>query len=100
MKHSLRQDGESVRLSFEGDIDMHVAPELRQVLRQALDDKPRTVVIDLGQVPFVDSSAIATIIEALKLARKQEATLRLENCQESVRDTFAIAGLTQLLGIQ
>lgn len=99
MKHSLRQDGESTRLSFEGDLDMHVAQELRQVLRQTLDDKPRVVVLDMGLVPFVDSSAIATIVEALKLARKQAATLRLESCQESVRDTFEIAGLTQLLGI-
>jgi anti-sigma B factor antagonist len=99
MKHSLRQDGESTRLSFEGDLDMHVAQELRQVLRRTLDEKPHVIVLDMTQVPFVDSSAIATIVEALKLARKQAATLRLESCQESVRDTFEIAGLTQLLGI-
>jgi anti-anti-sigma factor len=99
MKHQVEKRGGSVRVAIEGDIDLHVAPELREVLSRVLDEKPERLVIDLAQVPFVDSSAVATLVGALKRIRKWSGTLQVENCQEAVRDTFDIAGLTRILGI-
>jgi anti-sigma B factor antagonist len=99
MTYEVRRNGTEVRLLAEGDIDMHVAPELRKVLRQIVAEKPSLVIVDLAKVPFVDSSGIATLVEALKLLRQGTSSLRVENCQEPVRDTFDIAGLTKILGI-
>ena len=99
MKCSIQDEDGGVRVQPEGDIDMHVAPELRKILHQMLGDRPSHVTVDLSQVPFVDSSGIATLVEALKLSRQQGGTLKVEGCQETVRDTFDIAGLTGILGI-
>jgi len=99
MKHTVTTDRNEVRLAIEGEVDLHVAPELRSILRQAGLARPGVIVVDLAGVPFIDSSGIATIVEALKIARKWSGKLRVENCQEAVRDTFEIAGLTGILGI-
>jgi anti-anti-sigma factor len=99
MKTEVKKTGTGVRVVIEGDIDLHVSPELRDVLSKALDAKPELLVVDLALVPFVDSSAVATIVGALKRIRQWSGALRVENLQEAVRDTFDIAGLTRILGI-
>lgn len=99
MKCSVEAKDSGVRVAPEGDIDMHVAPEFRKVLRKVLDERPAAVTVDLAKVPFLDSSGVATIVEALKLSRQRGSSLRVEGCSRSVRDTFEIAGLTKILGI-
>lgn len=99
MNHEIRAEKTGVRVVLEGEIDMHVAQELRGILRKASETKPALVLVDLAGVPFMDSSGIATIVEALKIVRKGAGKLKVENCQDAVRDTFEIAGLTEILGI-
>lgn len=99
MKHEVKTETDHVRVTMEGEIDLHVAPEFRSILKQASNTRPPLLVVDLTGVPFIDSSGIATIVEALKNARKWSGALRVENCTEAVRDTFEIAGLTAILGI-
>ena len=88
-----------LRIVLEGEIDLHVAAELRGALRKAAETKPLLIIADLGCVPFIDSSGIATIVEALKNVRRWSGKLKVENSQEAVRDTFEIAGLTEIHGI-
>jgi len=99
MKHEVRNETAAVRLVIEGDVDLHVVAELRRVFRTTFSGKPKLLVVDLGAVPFIDSSGIAAIVEALKHARQWEGVVRVENPREAVRDTFDIAGLTAILGI-
>lgn len=99
MKHELKTEKDHARVLIEGEVDMHVAPELREVLRKVAALKLPKVIVDLNGVSFIDSSGIATIVEALKNVRKSAGKLVVENCQEAVRDTFEIAGLTEILGI-
>lgn len=99
MNCSIQNENGGVRIRPEGDVDMHVAPQLRKIFHKVLEDVPSHITVDLSDVPFMDSSGIATIVEVLKLSRQQGGSLRIEGCQETVRDTFDIAGLTGILGI-
>lgn len=90
----------TLRLSPEGELDMHLAPEFRKALHGELSSPLTDVVIDLGKVPFIDSSILATLVDGLKIARKKKATFRVENCQPAVRDTFEIARLLDSFGIK
>ena len=99
MKYSIRDEKDGVRIIPESDLDMKVAPELRKILHRLLAGNPRRITVDLSRVSFIDSSGIATIVEALKLLRKREGTVKVEGCSDTIRDTFEIAGLTRILGI-
>ena len=99
LKYQIKVEKSAVRISLEDDLDMHVAGELRQVLHGTFETKPILVIVDLADVRFIDSSGIATLIEALKNLRKWNGALRVENSSDIVRDTFDIAGLREILGI-
>lgn len=100
MKSDLRREGDLAQITVEGDVDMHVVADLRKTIKRALQEKPKTLVVDLGGVEFMDSSGIAVLVEGLKLLRATKGALRLVRLTETVRDTIDVAGLTQILGVE
>lgn len=45
-----------------GVLDMATTPDVRSSLQQALDDGARIVVLDLTDVPLIDSTALGMIV--------------------------------------
>jgi anti-sigma B factor antagonist len=58
-----RRDG-AVVLSLAGELDLYNAEEVRGALLEACADEPKTLVVDLAEVRFIDSTALGVLIEA------------------------------------
>ncbi|MBT8484881.1 MAG: STAS domain-containing protein [Phycisphaerales bacterium] len=91
--------GEALILTPIGEIDLSRAPALRTHLGAALKTGPRRLVIDLKQVPYMDSSGVATFVEAMQLARRADSELILCGLQDRVRSVFEIARLDMVFKI-
>jgi anti-sigma B factor antagonist len=79
-----------------GPIDLHVSPELRASLRTIIDDeKPKRLVVDLSQVPYIDSSGIAVLIGAMQSLEHEGGVFLIAGAQEGVRMIFESAKLDQ-----
>ncbi len=83
----------------EGDVDLHRSPALRDQLRKAAQKKPKRLVVDLSGVPYMDSSGVATLVEAMQITRKQSTALVLCGLQDRVRSIFEIARLDMVFKI-
>jgi anti-sigma B factor antagonist len=83
----------------EGDIDLARSPTLRSSLRQAQNTRPPRLIVDLGQVDYMDSSGIATLVEALQNARRASTRLVLCGMKDRVRSIFEIARLDTVFTI-
>ncbi|MEY2549392.1 MAG: hypothetical protein QOD64_1974 [Verrucomicrobiota bacterium] len=82
--------------SPEGAIDLHVSPELRASLRAIIDEeKPKRLVVDLSQVPYIDSSGIAVLIGAMQSLEHEGGVFLLAGAQDGVRTIFESAKLDQ-----
>ena len=82
--------------SPSGAIDLHVSPELRASLRAIIDDeKPKRLVVDLSQVPYIDSSGIAVLIGAMQSLELEGGTFMLSGAQNGVRMILESAKLDQ-----
>ncbi|MFT5424852.1 MAG: anti-sigma B factor antagonist [Phycisphaerales bacterium] len=81
------------------DIDMSRSPELRMILRGALDGGTKKLVVDLAKVEYMDSSGLATLVEVMRLAKTHNASLVLAALHEKVRAIFDIARLDQFFTI-
>lgn len=58
-----RRDG-GVVLALAGELDLYNAEEVRAALLDACAADPSVLVIDLGSVTFIDSTALGVLIEA------------------------------------
>ena len=83
-------------LPLEGEIDLHVAPQLSASLATLIATKPPQVVVDLSKVTYIDSSGLAALIEAMQNVARYGGKFALSGLQESVRPIFEIARLDQV----
>jgi anti-sigma B factor antagonist len=93
-----RRDGATV-LEPRGDVDLSTSKDLQVAIKQAMSDKPERVVVDLSSVSYMDSSGVATLVEAMQIARRQKTSLLLCGMQDKVRAIFEIARLDRVFVI-
>ena len=85
-------DGATV-LAPRGDIDMSRAPSFREHVRRAINTGTPKVVIDLSEVEYMDSSGLATLVEAMRNAKQASVELLLCGLHQKVFAIFEIARL-------
>jgi anti-sigma B factor antagonist len=83
-------------LAPSGELDLVALPELRARLRPAI--RPgATVVLDLQDVTFMDSSALSVVLTADRQLRATGGCLRLVNVADEVLRVLRICGLAERL---
>jgi anti-sigma B factor antagonist len=92
-------EGETV-LHAAGELDVNTSPELREHLARLINEGVRHIAVDLGEVSFVDSTALSVLVSALKRLRQSGGDLELASPNPSVRRVFEITGLTRLFTIR
>ena len=96
-----RAQGDAVLATVRGEIDLHNSPELRSALLQLLEEHktPARMILNLAQVPYMDSSAIAVLVETLQKLRKHNGRLFLTHLQPRVQGLLEIARLDSIFVI-
>lgn len=82
---------------LHGRVDVDSSPDVRDRLEAILasDPLPHTLIVDLAGVTSIEASGIATLIEALKVARHHDIRFNLEG-HGSVLQLFQSTGLLAL----
>jgi anti-sigma B factor antagonist len=83
-------------VAIHGRITIATSGEMRKTLSDALRAKPANLSIDLSDVSYLDTSGLATLLEALRTARKQGTRLILEGIHDQPRYLFEITHLDRL----
>lgn len=96
---SSQAQGDTTIVTPVGDIDLTGSPSLRAELKRVFDAKPVRIIVDLTQVPYMDSSGVATLVEAMQLTRKSKGKLLLCGLQDRVRGIFEIAKLDMVFTV-
>jgi len=80
-----------------GRVTVDSSPELRSQLLLLLNQpNPPTLIIDLSDLSFIDCSGIATLIEALRIARQRHTNLQLRGLRDAPRHLLEVTGLLHL----
>ena len=92
-----RKDGDALLASVRGEIDLHNSPELRTALIDLLTRaNPKKMILNLALVPYMDSSAIAVLVEMLQKLRRSGGKICLTNLQPRVKGLLEIARLDSI----
>lgn len=77
-----RREGGAVCVRLDGEIDLLAGEALREAIRGALDDGTDDgVIIDLGEVTFLDCSAIGILVSGRTLAHERGRRYELRNAR-------------------
>ena len=92
------RSGSDVTVHVNGRIDVDSSPDVRDRLLAILSGKQllHAVTVDLAGVMFIEASGVATLVEALKIARHRQIRLHLQGLHGSVLRLFEVTGLLPL----
>jgi anti-sigma B factor antagonist len=98
MEYEVTQRDGAVIASFSGDVDLQSSPEARKILLECVEKK-MPVLVDLSGVNYIDSSGIASLVEALQTARKGGGDLFLVSVSEAALRVLELARLDKVFSI-
>ena len=86
-------------LPLEGEIDLHISPNVTASLSMMIEKKPKQLIVDLSRVTYIDSSGLAALIEGMQNVEEYGGKFALAGLQETIRTIFEIARLDQVFQI-
>ena len=88
----------SVVVTLGGEVDLQHSPRLRKVLMELMGLR-RAVVVDMAGVAYIDSSGIASLVEAYQTARRQAGRFTLAAISAPAMRVLRLARLDQVFAI-
>lgn len=86
-------------LRVNGEVDVYTAPEVRERAVQLLADDFVHLIVDLGDVVFLDSTGIGALVGVLRRVRTQDGSLMLVTSSDRLLNIFEVTGLGNVFDI-
>lgn len=87
-------------VAVDGELDLNAAPGLRQAIGAAIEAGATTVVVDLSEVTFIDSTAIGVLLAARERLRRTGGDLELACTEPNVLRVLEIVGLRAVASVR
>src|SRR5262245_2284747 len=86
-------------LSLQGEIDLHVSPDVSRSIDSMVKKKPERIVIDLARATYIDSAGLAALILAMQQVEAYGGKFFLAGLHETMRSILATSRLDQVFQI-
>lgn len=90
--------GEYAVVALQGDVDLQNSPRVRKSLLQCLSEG-RNVLVDMAAVTYIDSSGVASLVEAFQTARKAGIRFALVGVSAAAMRVLQLARLDRVFAI-
>ena len=83
---------------LEGEIDLYCSGDARKAILSQIGAM-KHVMVDLSQVKYIDSSAIASLVEGIQMARHAELEFSLISVSAEAMQVIKLARLDKVFNI-
>ena len=94
--------GETAGISFVkvlGEVDVSCADELRTSISRVMEHEGKGILIDVADMPYIDSTGIGVLVGAAHAAAEQGITFSVAHPQRNVARVLELLGVQGDLGI-
>ena len=98
MNISTVDKGGAVVVTLQGEVDLQTSPDVRKALLGEVEAK-KTVIVAMGGVEYIDSSGVASLVEAYQVARKHGSPFSLVEVSPSAMRVLQLARLDRVFTI-
>ncbi|MDT3696416.1 MAG: STAS domain-containing protein [Ignavibacterium sp.] len=94
MKTKVFEKYNAVIIELKGDVmGGDDTKEFNQLLHKLIDEGKKNVVVDLGEVKFMNSSGLGMLISGLTTVKRENGSLKLANVTEKIESLLIITKL-------
>lgn len=100
MHINVHNDGNNVVIAMSGRFDFNAHREFRNASDEALKSGGGEIVVDMGHVEYLDSSALGMLLLLREKANSSNRKLSLLNCKGIVQQVLEVANFNKLFTIR
>jgi len=83
-------------IALTGEIDLYTAPEFKQQLLDVVGQGAKSVVVDLTETTFIDSTTLGVLVGGVKRLRETGGQLSIVSSDRNITKIFEITGLNRV----
>lgn len=88
---------DAIGIALTGEFDISGARQFRSCVDELMaSTNGAAFVVDLGDVTFIDSSAICALLDVRRFLAEEDRALRFERISDTAAGIFELTGLTDL----
>jgi anti-sigma B factor antagonist len=95
----VQEGNEKISVMLAGEIDAFTAPSLREELLPLAEGYNKTMVVNLKDVSYLDSTGLGVFVGLFKKLKEDGGELRLIELSDRLKRLFEITGLGNLMNI-
>ncbi len=99
MQISITDRDQTTIVSVAGSVDALTAADLTVALVAQIEEGQLNVLLDLGQVDYMSSAGLRSILTTLKESRQRGGDLRLAAAQPGVAKILKMSGFNNILKV-
>lgn len=100
MQVRIEKRAETLTAYLSGDIDHHTAKAIREEIDNEIDaSKPSLLILDFGEVTFMDSSGIGLVMGRFRKMQTVEGEIQIINTPLYIAKVMRISGIEKLAKI-
>ena len=99
MKVQVRNADNVSIIDCAGDVDLYSSTQLRETLLSQMQSGIASVLVNMSDVSYIDSSGIATLVEGLQLSRQTKTRFGLYGLRSNARSVLELARLHKVFTI-
>jgi anti-sigma B factor antagonist len=94
---SLDRDADTVTVALHGEVDVLNVEEVRRSLAEAVEGRPGSIVVDMSELSFIDSTGLGALVFGFQRARDAGIGFRLARPSSGVRQILVLSGLLEVV---
>lgn len=95
----IKKSGDATIVELAGDVDLRHSPALHAALVEVANERPKRLVLNLTEVPYMDSSGVGTLVEVFRRITRYDGKMVLCGLSSRVRSVFEITKLDRFFTI-
>jgi anti-sigma B factor antagonist len=88
-----------VLIRLNGRLDARTSPGLKSTLQSLLEEGHHRLIVDLAEVPFIDSSGLVALVSGLRLAQENQGEISLSGIKPQAQAVFRLTRLDRVFPI-
>ncbi len=99
MEINFRQKGSHKVMAVNGEVDLYNVSELKKALFDAINDTVDSLIVDMRDIFYMDSSGIGALVAGQKKMKAKSGKFGLLNIHEDVMNVLKLATLDKFFTI-
>jgi anti-sigma B factor antagonist len=92
---SIEWEGRIVTIHLAGDFNMVSSKHFQDTAVDVMSKKPSAIIVDLAEVPYMDSSGVASLVKLLTQSKRSNTAMALVGVGQRVMSILEITRLNQ-----